>query len=70
MKVDTISKPFKDGSNWFIVKLEGVRDYDNSKDLEKLAAQQQIFMQKLQQAEQAWLSRIRGNAFVKIINQP
>jgi peptidyl-prolyl cis-trans isomerase SurA len=61
-----ISQPFKTSFGWHIVQVLGRRREDTTKEVMRSRARQLIRERKAQQAVDAWLQRLRDEAYVQI----
>jgi peptidyl-prolyl cis-trans isomerase SurA len=61
-----ISQPFKTSFGWHIVQVLGRRRQDTTKEMMRSKARQLIRERKAQQAIDAWLQRLRAEAYVQI----
>jgi len=60
----SISEPFKSRFGWHVVEVLGRRVYDNTEDLKEGNCDQRIRNSKMEEETQAWMRRIRDEAFV------
>jgi len=66
LAVNEISQPFKTQYGWHIVQLLGRRKFDDTKDLERREAEDQIRASKVDEETELWLRRLRDEAYVDI----
>ena len=66
LKVDEISEPFHTQFGWHIVQLLGRRKYDDTKDLQRKEAADQIRASKVDEETELWLRRLRDDAYVDL----
>lgn len=65
-----ISQPFESQFGWHIVQVMARRQHDDSKQLERAQARQQIGRRKSEAAVENWLREMRSEAYVEIrLNQ-
>lgn len=65
LKVNEISEPFRTQFGWHIVQVEGRRQVDNTEAFTKNRARLLIQKRKVEEETQAWLRRIRDEAYVE-----
>lgn len=61
-----VSKPFQTGYGWHIMQKMGTRDHDMTAENWKNQAYQAIYERKFADELEAWLQKIRAEAFVEI----
>ncbi len=66
LKVDEISEPFHTQFGWRVVQLLGRRKYDDTKDLQRKEAADQIRASKVDEETELWLRRLRDDAYVDL----
>jgi peptidyl-prolyl cis-trans isomerase SurA len=66
LKVDEISEPFRTQYGWHIVQLLGRRKFDNTKELQRKEAVDQIRASKVDEETELWLRRLRDDAYVDL----
>jgi len=64
---NAVSSPIKVGSSWYLVKVTGKRQHDDTQNYMKRQAQMAIFQRKAAQAVQTWQAQVRGASYVKIL---
>jgi peptidyl-prolyl cis-trans isomerase SurA len=65
-KVDEISEPFHTQYGWHIVEVLGRRKYDDTKELQRKEAADQIRASKVDEETELWLRRLRDDAYVDL----
>jgi peptidyl-prolyl cis-trans isomerase SurA len=65
-KVDEISEPFHTQYGWHIVQVLGRRKYDDTKELQRKEAADQIRASKVDEETELWLRRLRDDAYVDL----
>ena len=68
LKVGDVSKPFKDGTSWEVIKLLGQRQKNDTEAYIKQQASNILFQQKAKQAIKSWTVSLRDSAFVEILD--
>lgn len=66
--LNKVSKPFSAGGKWYLIKVTGKRQKDDTMAFKKQHAQQVIFQRKAERAVMAWQAKIRAESYVKILN--
>ena len=61
-----ISEPFRSRFGWHVVQVIERRDRDATDEAERDQARQRVYQRKLEEATQAWLRRLREEAYVEI----
>lgn len=61
-----ISPVFQSRFGWHIVQVLAHRDYDNTEELQQIAAQKAIKQRLVEEEYQLWLRRLRDEAFVEL----
>ena len=65
-EIDAISNVFKSRFGWHVLTVEGRRDKDISEDLRRNTARNFLHERKFKDERQAWLQKIRDEAYVDI----
>ena len=65
-EVGSISEPFRSRFGWHIVEVLERRVYDNTEDLKQLNCDQRIRNGKMDEETQAWIRRLRDEAYIDI----
>lgn len=60
-----VSKPFKTQFGWHIVQVMERREYDNTEEVMRSRAREQIRERKAEEEGQAWLRQLRDSAYVE-----
>jgi peptidyl-prolyl cis-trans isomerase SurA len=66
LKENEISEPFKTQYGWHIVQLLGRREFDNTDELKRRHAIEEIRASKSDEETELWLRRLRDEAYVDI----
>ncbi|HTY94893.1 MAG TPA: peptidylprolyl isomerase [Steroidobacteraceae bacterium] len=66
LKVDEISEPFHTQYGWHIAQVLGRRKYDDTKELQRKEAADQIRASKVDEETELWLRRLRDEAYVDL----
>jgi peptidyl-prolyl cis-trans isomerase SurA len=66
LKEKEISEPFKTQYGWHIVQLLGKREYDNTDELKRRHAAEEIRASKADEETELWLRRLRDEAYVEL----
>lgn len=64
-QVNTLSAPFKTQFGWHILKVIAKRQADTTPDRLKLKAQEFLGQRKLEEEYDAWLQRLKGQAYIE-----
>jgi len=67
LKVGEISEPFQSHFGWHIAQLEGRRDHDETQEVRRLNAMEQIRASKADEDTELWLQHLRDDAYVKVM---
>ena len=65
LEIDEISEPFKSFFGWHMVQLLERREYDNTDDLRRQQAVQEIRSARASEEIEVWIQRLRDEAFVE-----
>ena len=65
LEIDELSEPFKSFFGWHIVQLLERREYDNTDDLRRQQAVQEIRSARASEETEVWIQRLRDEAFVE-----
>jgi len=68
LQLKEISKPIRTQSGWHIMQVLGRKTVNDTKRLQRQQARQMLFGQRMQIATQNWLKGLRGQAYIKIVN--
>ena len=60
-----VSQPFKTQFGWHIVQVMARREYDNTDEVARTKAREQIKERKTEEEGQAWLRQLRDQAYVE-----
>jgi len=63
--IGAISEPFQTGFGWHILQVTDRRRQDNTSEFLKARAREQIFQRKVEEEIEAWLRRLRDEAYVE-----
>jgi peptidyl-prolyl cis-trans isomerase SurA len=66
LKENEISEPFKTQYGWHIVQLQGRREFDNTDELKRRHAAEEIRASKADEETELWQRRLRDEAYVDI----
>ncbi|HTB68272.1 MAG TPA: peptidylprolyl isomerase [Steroidobacteraceae bacterium] len=66
LKVDEISEPFQTQAGWHIAQVTGRRKYDDTQELQRKQAADQIRASKVDEETELWLRRLRDDAYVDL----
>jgi peptidyl-prolyl cis-trans isomerase SurA len=66
LKVDEISEPFHTQAGWHIAQVTGRRRYDDTQELQRKQAADQIRASKVDEETELWLRRLRDEAYVDL----
>jgi peptidyl-prolyl cis-trans isomerase SurA len=66
LQVNEISEPFHSQFGWHIAQLMGRRKYDDTKELQRKQAEDQIRASKVDEETELWLRRLRDEAYVDL----
>jgi len=67
LKVGEISQPFRTQYGWHIAQLLGRRNHDETQEVKRLNAMEQIRASKADENTELWLQHLRDDAYVKIM---
>ena len=65
LEIDELSEPFKSNFGWHIAQLLERREYDNTDDLRRQLAFQELRAAKASEETEVWIQRLRDEAFVE-----
>ena len=65
LEIDEISEPFKSQFGWHMVQLLERREHDNTDDLRRQLAFQEIRAARASEETEVWIQRLRDDAFVE-----
>jgi peptidyl-prolyl cis-trans isomerase SurA len=68
LKTNELSAPFRTQFGWHIVQVLERRDYDDTEELKKTRARDQIRQRKIEEETVTWLRQLRDEAYVDIRN--
>jgi peptidyl-prolyl cis-trans isomerase SurA len=66
LKADEISEPFHTQYGWHIAQVTGRRKYDDTQELQRKEAADQIRASKVDEETELWLRRLRDEAYVDL----
>lgn len=66
LKLNQLGDPFRTQFGWHLVQVLERRDHDNTEELKKSRARDQIRQRKIEEETQTWLRQMRDEAFVEI----
>jgi peptidyl-prolyl cis-trans isomerase SurA len=66
LKKDEISRPFKSAFGWHVIQLLGWREQDQTAKVKRNEAFTALRQQKIDEARQNWIRRIRDEAYIEI----
>ncbi|HEY6457171.1 MAG TPA: peptidylprolyl isomerase [Steroidobacteraceae bacterium] len=66
LKLNEISEPFHTQYGWHIAQVTGRRKYDDTKELQRKQAADQIRASKVDEETELWLRRLRDDAYVDL----
>lgn len=67
LKPNQVSKPFKTRFGWHIVQVMERRQYDNTDEFKRSRVRQLIRKRKINEQTEAWLQRLRDEAYVQYL---
>jgi peptidyl-prolyl cis-trans isomerase SurA len=67
LKAGEISEPFQSHFGWHIAQLLGRRDHDETQEVRRLNAMEQIRASKADEDTELWLQHLRDDAYVKVM---
>ena len=67
LKVGEVSQPFKTQFGWHIAQLLGRRSHDETQEVKRLNAMEQIRASKADENTELWLQHLRDDAYVKVM---
>lgn len=66
--INQLSPVFQTSDGWYLIKVLGVKQVNDSLNFQQEQARQYIFMQKANSALQSWQSTIRGASYIEILD--
>lgn len=66
--VGVLSQPFQTSDGFYLIKVLGTRQVNDTVNYKREQARQALFMIKANEALQAWQSQIRGGSYIKILD--
>ena len=67
-RLNEVSLPFKIGNQWQIIEVSDQRQKDGTKIYEQAQATQVLFQENAQKSLKTWISSLRDEAYIKILN--
>lgn len=67
-EIGKVSAPFQSRFGWHILQVQERRDYDNTNELRRAKARDQLRQRRIEEEQQQWLRRLRDEAYVEIRN--
>lgn len=68
LPLNTLSQPFQTTDGWYLIKVLGTRQVNDTTNYQREQARQDLFMMKANEALQAWQSQIRGGSYIKVLD--
>ena len=70
LKENELSEPFQaDGKTWMIIKYTKTKEYDATEQLKEQKALEAIFSEKAQEIYKTWLTSMKDNAYIEILEE-
>lgn len=65
-EIGKVSAPFQSRFGWHILQVQERRDYDNTNELRRARARDQLRQRRIEEEQQQWLRRLRDEAYVEL----
>lgn len=70
LKENELSEPFQaDGKTWMIIKYTKTKEYDAAEQLKEQKALEAIFSEKAQEIYKTWLTSMKDDAYIEILEE-